>query len=75
MFHQRLTYAVTGLTVLETLTALNILHHFTFVVRQGDNDFAALKTAEMNECNQRIMRTRGQQCCDNKKEDRVSRSM
>jgi uncharacterized membrane protein YhiD involved in acid resistance len=40
VFHQRLTYAVAGLTVLETLTALNILHHFTFVVEQSDNDFA-----------------------------------
>jgi len=51
MFHQRLTYAVAGLTVLETLTASDILHHFTFVVEQGDNDFAASKTAETNECN------------------------
>jgi len=33
MFHQHLTYAVAGLTVLETLIALNILHHFTFVVK------------------------------------------
>ena len=60
MFCQHFTYAVADLTVLETLTALNILHHSAFVVRQGDNDFAALKTAETNECNQRIMRTRGQ---------------
>jgi len=37
--------------VLETLAALNILHHFTFVVEQDGNDFAALKTAEMNEHN------------------------
>ena len=33
MFHWHLTYAVTDLTVLETLTALNILYHFTFVVK------------------------------------------
>jgi len=45
--------------ILETLTALNILHHLTFVVEQSGNDFAALKTAETNERNQRIMRTRG----------------
>ena len=59
MFHQHLTYAVAGLTVLETLAALNILHHSAFVVKQGNNDFAALKTAEINEHNQEIMRTRG----------------
>ena len=75
MFHQCLTYTVAGLTVLETLTALNILHHFTFVVRQGDNDFAALKTAETDERNQRIMRMRGQQCHNDRKENKVSRSM
>jgi len=51
MFCQRLTYAVAGLTVLETLIALNILHHSAFVVKQGNNDFAALKTAETDECN------------------------
>ncbi len=51
MFCQCFTYAVAGLTVLETLTASDILHHFTFVVRQNDNDFTALKTAEMNEYN------------------------
>jgi len=51
VFHQRFTYAVAGFAVLETLAALNILHHFAFVVRQGDNDFAALKTAETNERN------------------------
>ncbi len=60
MFCRRLTYAVAGLTVLETLAALNILHHFAFVVEQDDNDFAALKTAETNEHNQEIMRTRDQ---------------
>jgi len=60
VFCQHLTYAVTGLTVLETLTALNILHHFAFVVEQSGNDFAASKTAEMNERNQRTMRTRNQ---------------
>jgi len=75
VFCQRLTYAVAGLTVLETSAALNILHHFTFVVEQGDNDFAALKTAETNECNLKIMRMRGQQCCSNREEDRISRSM
>jgi len=32
VFHQHLTYAVAGLTVLETLITLNILHHFAFVV-------------------------------------------
>jgi len=37
--------------VLETLTALNILHHFAFVVEQSGNDFTALKTAETDECN------------------------
>ncbi len=51
VFCQCLTYAVAGLTVLETLAALNILHHFAFVVEQGDNDFAASKTAETDECN------------------------
>jgi len=51
VFCQHLTYAVAGLTVLETLIALNILHHSAFVVKQGDNDFAASKTAEMNEHN------------------------
>jgi len=60
MFHQHLTYAVAGLTVLETPAASDILHHFTFVVRQGDNDFAASKTAETDEHNQRIIKTRGQ---------------
>jgi len=51
VFCQRLTYTVAGLTVLETLAALNILHHFAFVIEQNNNDFAALKTAETNECN------------------------
>jgi hypothetical protein len=51
VFCQHLTYAVAGLTVLETLTASDILHHFTFVVEQSDNDFAASKTAETDECN------------------------
>jgi len=51
VFCQRLTYAVAGLTVLETLAASNILHHFTFVVEQGDNDFTASETAEINEHN------------------------
>jgi len=51
MFCQHLTYAVAGLTVLETLTASDILHHFTFVVEQNSNDFAALKTAETDEHN------------------------
>ncbi len=37
--------------VLETLAALNILNHSAFVVEQGGNDFAALKTAETDECN------------------------
>jgi len=37
--------------ILETLTALNILHHSAFVVEQNSNDFAALKTAETNERN------------------------
>jgi len=60
MFCQRLTYAVAGLTVLETLTVLNILHHFTFVIRQGNNDFAASETAETDECNQGTTRMRGQ---------------
>jgi len=60
VFRQRLTYAVAGLTVLETSAALNILHHFTFVVEQGGNDFAALKAAETDERNQRTTRTRGQ---------------
>ena len=60
MFHRHFTYAVAGLTVLETLTALNILHHFTFVVKQSDNDFTASKTAETNEHNQRITRTKDQ---------------
>jgi hypothetical protein len=53
VFRQRLTYAVAGLTVLETSTALNILHHFAFVIEQGDNDFTASKTAETDEHNQR----------------------
>jgi len=60
VFHQHLTYAVAGLTVLETLAALNILHHFAFVIEQGGNDFAASKTAEINEHNQGITRTRDQ---------------
>jgi len=51
VFHQRLTYAVADLTVLETLAALNILHHFAFVVEQDSNDFAASKTAETDERN------------------------
>ncbi len=75
MFHQCLTYAVAGLTVLETLTALNILHHFTFVVEQSDNDFAALKTAKTDEHNWEIIRTKGQWCCSNREENKVSRSM
>jgi len=37
--------------ILETPVASNILHHFAFVVKQSDNDFAALKTAETDECN------------------------
>jgi len=61
--------------ILETSATLNILHHSAFVVRQGDNDFAASKTAETDEHNQRIMRTRGQQCCSNKKENKTERSM
>jgi len=75
VFCQRLTYAVAGLTVLETLTASNILHHSAFVVEQGGNDFAALKTAKTDECNQRITRIRSQQCCDDREENKVSRSM
>jgi len=75
VFHQRLTYTVTDLTVLETPAALNILHHFTFVVEQDDDDFAASKTAEMSECNQGTTRIRDQQCCSNKEENRISRSM
>jgi len=75
MFHQHLTYAVTGLTVLETPAALNILHHFAFVVKQSDNDFAASETAETDKCNQRTTRMRGQQCCGNREENKVSRSM
>jgi len=51
MFHQHLTYAVAGLTVLETLIALNILHHFAFVIEQSNNDFVASKTAETDEHN------------------------
>jgi len=46
--------------ILETLIALNILHHFAFVVRQDNNDFTALKTAETDERNQEIMRMRDQ---------------
>jgi len=75
MFRQCLTYAVAGLTVLETLAALNILNHFAFVIRQNNNDFTALKTAETDEHNQRTTRMRGQQCCDNREENRISRSM
>ena len=60
MFCQRLTYAVAGLTVLETLIALNILHHFAFVIEQGGNDFTASKTAETDEHNQKTTRTKGQ---------------
>ena len=75
MFHWHLTYAVTGLTVLKTLTASDILHHFTFVVRQSDNDFAALKTAETDEHNWEITRIRDQQCCNNREENKISRSM
>jgi len=75
VFHQCLTYAVAGLTVLETLTALNILNHFAFVIRQNNNDFTALKTAETDEHNQRTTRMRDQQCCNNREENKISRSM